>query len=338
MMQFIDFHCDTLMRLYDLKTRYHTSKNGGAEAGCSGQAKSPETMWKNAGQVDLERLIKSGYTAQFFACFLWFEGRPVLKSFYEDALAMTDILHEAAAEHADHFSFAGDYRDYLANKAAGKLSGFLTVEEGGILYDKIERLDTLYQRGVRLITLTWNCENCLGYPNIGFRDQDKGLKPFGLEALSHMEELGMIADVSHLSDGGFWDVVKYGKRPFIASHSNARSLLYHARNLTDEMIRAIADKGGVIGLNFGGEFLTKEGKSTAETLCLHARHILSVGGKDILAIGTDFDGVEEDLEIKDCGEMPRFRRELEKAGFTSSEIEGICFRNAEAFMERYWGK
>ena len=321
-MKFIDLHCDTLMRLYDLE-----NQPGGTS----------ETLWHNCGQIDLTRLCQSGYAAQFFACFLWFEGKPVKGSFYEDALAMADLLHTALLQHTDLAAFAGSYQDYLENQKNGRLSAFLTVEEGGILDGDLSRLDQLYEKGVRLITLTWNCENCLGYPNFQFQFQNNGLKAFGVEALRRMDELGIIADVSHLSDGGFWDVVRYGKRPFLASHSNARSVMYHARNLTDEMIKAIAEKGGVIGLNFGGDFLQENGKSTVEALVRHARHLLSVGGPEILAIGTDFDGVEDRLEISDCSKMPDFAQALEKNGFSVSEIEGICFRNAELFLKRYFG-
>src|SRR5699024_7042079 len=111
----------------------------------------------------------------------------------------------------------------------------------------LRRLHEFYDAGVRLITLTWNYENAAGYPNS--RDSSvmrKGLKPFGKVLIEEMNDLGMIIDVSHLSDGGFWDVARRSKKPFIASHSNARAVTSHPRNLTDEMIRAIAEKGGVI--------------------------------------------------------------------------------------------
>ena len=146
----------------------------------------------------------------------------------------------------------------------------------------------------------------------------------------------MIIDVSHLSDGGFEDVFSHSKRPFIASHSNAREILNHPRNLTDEMIRKIAEKGGVIGLNFGGEFLQKTGRSTVEAMLPHIRHIQNVGGYEVLVIGTDFDGVEEDMEIRGCQDMPYLIQALERHGLSASEIGGICYENAEKFLKRYW--
>lgn len=320
-MGIIDFHCDTLMRLYDLK-------NEGCKA---------EDLWQNFGHIDLKRLKEAGYFAQFFACFLWFEGKPVRESFYEDALAMADLLHEEIKKHPEDVAFAGNYQEYCRNRKEKKVSTFLTIEEGGILDGKIERLNELHKKGIRMITLTWNYENCLGYPNKDWTYQKQGLKSFGIEALSRMDELGIVADVSHLSDEGFEDVYRYGKRPFIATHSNARSICGHSRNLTDEMIRKLAEKGGVTGLNFGGEFLQNNGESTVEAMLRQMRHIMNIGGTEVLCLGTDFDGVEDLRDIQGCAQMNKLIEGMERTGFTSNEIEGICYRNAEKFMRNYWG-
>lgn len=319
-MNIIDFHCDTLMRMYDLQNAGETS----------------ETLWRNKGQIDIERLRAAGYSAQFFACYLWLEGKHVCANFFEDALAMSEILYAEEKKHPDEMKVVKNYKEYENAVQNHKLAAFLTVEEGGILEGKPERLKTLYDKGIRLITLTWNYENCLGYPNVGFKYQDKGLKQFGIETLEQMDELGIIADVSHLSDGGFYDIVKYGKRPFIASHSNARSICMHPRNLTDDMIRLLAEKGGVAGLNFSGEFLQENGRSTTEMMIQHIRHFQKIGGREIIAIGTDFDGIEDSHEITNCSEMSKLIRALETAEFSSSEIEDICYLNAERFLKRYW--
>lgn len=320
-MKYVDFHCDTLMKLFDLYKIGDNSQN----------------IWKNECQIDVERLVKSGYGAQFFACYLWWEDKPLLGSHYKDALKMTEIFREGLKGHEDKASYAGSYEDYCRNKSDGKVSCFLTVEEGGILENEIERLDVLYQHGIRLITLTWNYENCLGYPGCVPEFQSKGLKKFGIETLERMNELGIIADVSHLSDGGFEDVYRYSKRPFIASHSNARSICPHNRNLTDDMIRKLAEKGGLAGLNFCGDFLSPDGRSTTEAMVRHIRHMMNVGGHEIVGIGTDFDGVEDELEISGCQYIAKLPEAMDRAGFTTDEIEDVCYRNAEKFMERYWG-
>lgn len=318
-MRIIDFHCDTLMKMYDLhKVGDHS-----------------QSVWENECQIDVKRLCEAGYGAQFFACYLWWEDKPFRGSHYEDALEMTEIFRKGLEGHEREAVWAGSYEEYLKNKADGKVSCFLTVEEGGILEDHIERLDTLYEKGIRLITLTWNYENCLGYPGCVPEFRDKGLKPFGIETVERMQELGMIVDVSHLSDGGFEDVYAHAKRPFIASHSNARSVCAHNRNLTDEMIKKLAEKGGIAGLNFCGAFLSPDGRSTTDAMVRHIRHMMNVGGREVVGIGTDFDGVEDELEIKGCQYMEMLPQAMERAGFTIGEIEDVCYRNAEKFLERY---
>lgn len=319
-MKMIDFHCDTLKRLFDL---YRVGNHS-------------QTLWENEFQVDLKRLTDAGYNAQFFACFLHGQEQPMSGSHYEDALHMADLFCHELESHPTQVCFAGSWNEYLANRDSGKVSCFLTVEEGGILDERIERLEELYQKGVRLMTLTWNYENCLGYPNAIPEFQSNGLKPFGIETLERMDALGIIADVSHLSDGGFEDVYHYGKRPFIASHSNARSLCPHKRNLTDEMIRKLAAKGGLAGINFYGSFLQPNQQSTIDAILHHIRHLINLGGREIVGLGTDFDGVNTELEINGCQHMYKLPEAMERAGFTIGEIEDVCFRNAEKFLERFW--
>lgn len=132
----------------------------------------------------------------------------------------------------------------------------LTVEDGRMVNGSFDRLEQLAKTGVRAIALTWNFENCFGAPNS--RDpkiMSKGLSAFGKEAIEAMNELGILVDVSHLSDGGFYDVAKISKKPFVATHSDCRALAAHPRNLTDDMIRLLAQKGGVSGINFAPAFL-----------------------------------------------------------------------------------
>ena len=319
-MNYIDFHCDTLMKLFDLyKMGDHS-----------------QTIWENQCQIDVKRLVQSGYFAQFFACYLWWIDQPFCGSHYQDALKMTEIFLEGLHGHEEETAFAGSWKEFEKNKNDGKVSCFLTVEEGGILEGKLERLEELYQKGIRLITLTWNFENCIGYPSCNPQFKNKGLKKFGIEALERMDELGIIADVSHLSDAGFYDVWENIKRPFIASHSNCRSLCDHNRNLTDDMIRKLAQKGGIAGINFYGQFLGKDEKSTLENIVKQIRHMMDIGGREIVGIGTDFDGVDDELEINGCQYMYKLPMAMEKAGFTIGEIEDVCYCNAEKFLKRYW--
>jgi membrane dipeptidase len=181
------------------------------------------------------------------------------------------------------------------------------------------------------MTLLWNYENQLGYPNFQIEHKDKGLKEFGIQVVEEMNRLGMLIDVSHLSDGGFYDVAKYSKQPFVASHSNARECTMHLRNLTDDMIRVLAEKGGIMGLNFESFFLN-EGEptalSTVEDMIRHLKHIRNVGGIDVMAIGTDFDGTMHSSQIAHLGEMEKLTVALKKNRFSEEEIDKIYYKNA----------
>jgi membrane dipeptidase len=250
-----------------------------------------------------------------------------------NVLEMIDVYNRAMAENADIIGPVLKYEDIEKNRAAGKLSGMLTIEEGAVLKGNPYVVRSLYQLGVRMLTLTWNFENEIGYPNtiVKAKDYDPsrhyGLKPEGIEIVREMNRVGMIVDVSHLGDDGFWDVVKYCDGPFVASHSDARAVCNHTRNMTDDMIRALADKGGVMGLNFCGDFLNPNGKSRVEDMVRHAKHIIGVGGSDILGLGTDYDGIDGDLELDHCDKMPLLAQEMERQGFSTEQIEKIFHGN-----------
>lgn len=322
-MFYIDYHIDTLIRWLVDKSKGKVSNID---------------LWNNDYHVDFERLIKSNYAAQFFACFICLGEEPIYKvSHYDDALRAIEIFHEQINRHPEKVAFAGSYQEYIANKNSNKLSAFLTVEEGGIIDGKLERLDELYSKGVRAITLTWNYENCIGYPNRNYEFKDKGLKPFGIEAIEKMNDLGIIVDVSHLSDAGFYDVYKHSKRPFLATHSNSRAILDHSRNLTDEMVKMLANKGGMTGINFCGDFLQKVNVSRIDDMIAHIKHLINVGGLEVVGLGTDYDGIDGELEIKGAQDIHLLAEAMERNKFTSTEIEAVCYKNAESFFKRYWG-
>ena len=186
---------------------------------------------------------------------------------------------------------------------------------------------------MRLLTLSWNYPNEIGYPNCKKQYQIQGLTEFGQQVVHEMNELGMIIDVSHLSDQGFYDVANLSKKPFIASHSNARAILDHGRNLTDDMIRQLAEKGGIMGINFYGSFLNPSGESKVDDMVAHMKHIYNIGGIDVLAIGTDFDGIECSLEIANIGEIHKLMDALMKSGFTAAEIDKIFYKNSLRVMQ-----
>jgi membrane dipeptidase len=303
-MKIIDFHCDTVLGLMEQGSNVNLRENNLC--------------------VDIQKLQQGKSAAQFFALFVdMAEGNPLQK-----ALKMADRFSQELEQNSDAVKLAVNYQDYQANEAAGKISAFITIEEGGVFQGEIANLKKFYRLGVRLVTLTWNYPNELGFPNHEGKYSDNGLTPFGREVVAEMNRLGMIIDVSHLSDKGFYDVAELSLKPFVASHSNARSVKAHLRNLTDDMIRILADNGGITGINFSHNFLGGSDYSRIEDMVAHIKHIHKVGGIDVVALGTDFDGIDSVVEIRHIGEMDKLVQALYKESFTESEIEKICYKNA----------
>lgn len=312
----IDLHCDTLSLL---------EKSGGG-------------LDINGLCVDLEKLEKAGVTAQFFACFADM-SRFTCKSRTQEAFGYVCGLIEYGIKqfhkNSDRIALAESAQDYFKIKHEGKISAFLTVEEGGIIGEDINKIDFLYSKGVRLITLCWNHENSIGFPNSANpAEMDKGLKPFGFEVLEKMNETGIIVDVSHLSDGGFWDVLSKSRAPVAASHSNARAKCGHPRNLSDGMIKALAEKGGIAGVNFYPYFLNESGNASLEDISEHIMYMHKTGGEDFTAIGTDFDGFDgSPFGMENIGQTENLFSDLKKRGLTERQIEKISHLNAERLMK-----
>ena len=328
MMKVWDLHCDTLSEL-----RY--AENAGR----------PLSFAQNDLMVDLEKLKKGNYLLQCFACFvnLGRDRDNPLKACME----MIDIFYRLLAACPEDLFQVKDAADIRRLHESGKIGAMLTVEEGAVCMDDPRILRDLYRLGVRMMTLTWNHDNGLASPNVVPGDAvnvwpceavtDKGLTKRGYEFLEEMEALHMILDVSHLSDAGFWDVAGAAKRPFAASHSDARAVCGHVRNLTDEMIRGMGNRGCLIGLNYCASFLdpSMDREKVRSRICdmaVHARHLIDVGGEEILALGSDFDGIEGDLEITGPQDLPKLAEGLRAAGLSGRQIEKIFWRNAERFF------
>lgn len=327
-MKIYDMHCDTISRM----------KAEREQGGCAALA-------ENTFHLDIEKMKKGGYALQTFAIFLDKEQET---DCFIDAGRQLEIFKDELRKNQKHILQVFTFQDILDNEKTGKLSALLSLEEGAIFQNSPEDLQWFYNQGVRMATFTWNYENDLGYPNCmlnPFQDipwslgEERGLKKKGFEMLEEMERLHMIPDVSHLSDGGFWDIAKHAKRPFAASHSNARGAAPNAaRNLTDEMIRALAEKGGIMGLNYCVSFVRKNWKpgqpgAFLEELIRQIQYILNVGGGECLGLGSDFDGIEEAPEMGDAGGMQRLAEAMEGAGIYPSQIEKICYGNVKRFLK-----
>ena len=320
-MGYIDMHCDTLMKVWE-----------------SGDS----NLLTNPFSIDLHKLKAGGASAQFFAMFLlpedYLASLSASKKVDDETYlsSLRNILLHAIEIHSDKIDLALSNQDVQKNKADKKISAFLTIEDGRSVQGSLENIQRYHQMGVRLLTLLWNHENCFGFPNsFNQKEMKRGLKPFGIEAISYMQEIGMMVDVSHLSDGGFYDVAKYAAKPFLASHSNCRALSPHPRNLTDDMIKILSNAGGIAGLNFAPAFLNsdiKNRKSTIEDMVHHVTHLLNVGGEECLALGTDFDGISGDFEVKDASFLPSLFEKLKKSGLTERQMDKFLFKNAERII------
>ncbi|GFI41185.1 dipeptidase [Thomasclavelia cocleata] len=314
-MKVVDMHCDTILRLYD---------EGG-------------DLLENEFNIDLRKMVKGDYLLQNFAMFvnLGEKDDPLTK-----AQRLIDLYYQEIEKNKDLIKPIFSYQDIEDNQRDGLMSAMLTLEEGAVINNDLAILRNYYRLGVRMITLTWNYPNGIGYPNListkEYKDlyhintQD-GLTDFGIEYVREMERLGIIIDVSHLGDAGFYDVLKYTIKPFVASHSNARSVCGVARNMSDDMIKLLAKRNGVMGINFCGDFLkaSKTGgvRSCVEDMVKHILYIRDLVGIDYVGLGSDFDGISQDLELKDASMMPMLKDALFEAGLKEEEIEKVFYKN-----------
>ncbi len=212
---------------------------------------------KDRGETDLPRLLESGVTAQFLAAYVdarYAQMRP--DGSWDRAEAEIDTIHAFVRRHPDRLIAATTSRDVLRAKREGKVAVFIGVEGGHAIENSLARLDTLYAQGARYLTLTWNNGNDWAGSSIGVNGtRTGGLTDFGKDVVREMNRLGMLIDVSHVSDSTFYDVLATSKDPIIASHSSARALGGHARDLSDDMLRAVARNDGVVDVNFFAAFL-----------------------------------------------------------------------------------
>ena len=316
-MRIVDMHCDTLIE---------------------GWRRPDKSFYDGDFSINLKLLKENESLCQFFAMYL---SRNEMKTMdpYDILKGIYGYYTQKMEEHKDIIRPVYSVEEILKNREEGILSSFLTVEDGVFVDGKIERIQEIYDMGVRLLTILWGYENSMGYP---CHDDPAihmmGLKPFGIEVVEEMNRLGMIIDVSHLSEGGFYDVAKYSKQPFMATHSCARALANHKRNLTDDQLRTLAEKGGVAGINFECSFL-KEGSShaTYDQIIQHLLHMKNVAGIETIGFGSDFDGIDDNGELVNFGGFSTLLQKMEKH-FTYDEMDKITHLNALRVMKDVLGK
>ncbi len=307
-----DLHCDTALRILN---------------------KNPdklESLRNNKLHIDLERAKTLPGYAQCFACFTTTKqssGDMAAIGLFEKEMAT--ILRETE-ENEDLIRLAYSAKDVEMNLENGLMSAILTIEgPAGIDFNPYI-LEDLYKIGYRITTLSWNEKN----PLTGSCVTGGGLTEAGREYVKEAQRVGMVVDVSHISDEGFWDIIEITQKPVIASHSNSRALCNVPRNLTDDMYRAICKTGGTVGINLYNDFLGEN--PTVDTVCDHIFHFLQVAGSDNhLSLGSDFDGMERlPAGITGIQDYPKLAERLLERGLDEETVYKVFWKNAIEVIER----
>ena len=288
-MEIFDAHCDTISELL-------------------GRGKN---LSENNLHIDMKRLSEYSSYTQVFAAFVAPEyadcamerTKAIINKFYYEAVK-------------NKIAVCKSYTDW--ENAKENVKAFLSLE-GGDAIQSVSDVSELYGMGIRMIALTWNYKNKIACGVM--EKEDSGLSEFGAEVIRQMNRLGIIIDVSHLSEKSFWDVLKISKKPVCASHSNLKSVKNHLRNLTDEQFIKIKETGGVAGINFYPPFF---GDDIKDIVC-HVGRFLSLGGEDNIGIGTDFDGVD----CLPCGILgvQDMEKVIKMLPYSTEIREKIAFRN-----------
>ena len=309
----IDLHCDTLM---------------------AGWQNPDWRLRESDGHINLMKLQEGDSLCQMFAIWISRDAMDEGVSPYDYYRAIVDVYNREMDANTDLILKARSWQEILDNKAAGKMSGMLTIEDGVCFEGKIERVEEAYRDGVRMVGLLHNYENEIGHTTSDDKAENlRGLKPFGFEVVEEMNRLGMIIDVSHSSEGVFYDVAKHSKHPFIASHSCARALGSHKRNLDDAQLKMLGEKGGLVGLNFCNDFLSDHEIPFNYDLAIkHCKHIANKAGIEAVGLGSDFDGIFTTGEIVDFRNMDVLLERLNTA-FTMDEVDMIANGNILRIMK-----
>lgn len=328
----IDLHCDTPMLFRD----------GSYDIGV-----------RNAvGEVDIPRMREGGVTGLFFSVYTSATRNTELQA-VQEALEIIDSVRAAVQRYPDDVVLATSAAEIEAARAAGRIAILIGIEGGHMINSSLGVLRTLYELGGRYLTLTHSKDT--PWAGSSGSDSNAGLSEFGREVVAEMNQLGMMVDVSHVSDQTFWDVIDTSSAPVIASHSSARALASSARNMTDEMIRATADKGGVVHVNYYNAFLddayverrsawraansgnaeTKAllkaiGRTSLDTLLDHFEHVIKVGGVESAGLGSDFDGVDGELPegVEDISMLQNIVAGLTGRGYGSADLDKILGENS----------
>lgn len=313
-MALFDLHCDTLTRNLYPPFQAETETLDNPHFHLALGKVPPGTKWVQCFAIFVPDQVRGQEAAAFF-----------------DRYAAS--FHQQAERHGDRVAACGTAADVTAALDAGKCAAILTVEGGAALAGRLERVETLRRAGVRMMTLTWNGPNELASGH----DTPNGFTAFGREAVAEMERQGVVADVSHLNDRGFEELLSFARKPFAASHSNARAVCGHRRNLPDEFIREMVRREGLIGLNYARSFLSEDGRGSLDDLYRHVCHFLELGAERCLALGSDYDGTDIHSDLDSVEKSLRICGYLTAHGIPAQTAEDISFGNAWRFFQKAMG-
>ncbi|OGD58916.1 hypothetical protein A3K78_06105 [Candidatus Bathyarchaeota archaeon RBG_13_52_12] len=292
-------------------------------------------MWKDRGKVgfgkrsklghvDFPRLKEGGVDLQVFA--ISSERDPTPAYSLRTAMEMIEAFYTECEKYPQLVQPVASYNEIIESNEDGKIAAMLSIEGADVLEGRLSMLRVYHRLGVRMVGLVHSLRNLLA-DGVADNRTKGGLSVFGTEVVEELNRLGMVVDVSHLSDAGFWDVIEYSKDPVVASHSNARSVCPHPRNMTDEMICALAERGGVMGMNFAPDFVDKK-KPSVETLIDHVDYIVDLVGPGHVGLGSDFDGIPSTPRgLEDASKMPAITEELVRREYSEEYIRLILGGN-----------
>ncbi|MHB2263970.1 dipeptidase [Aliihoeflea sp. PC F10.4] len=345
-----DGHNDTLLRLHMSKSADPVGDFLNGRAG---------------GHIDLPRADEGGLRAGLFAIFIPSPGKPAdvdeimsrpsydaplpercaQESALGQTLAMAALLFRIEAASSGRVKVCRTAAEIAATADAANLAAVLHIEGAEAIDADFNALDVLYQAGLRSLGPVWSRTNIFGH-GVPFRfpatpDTGPGLTDLGRELVRRCNALGIAFDLSHITQKGFWDTAELSNAPLIASHSNAHAVTPHARNLTDEQLRAIGQTKGIAGLNYATAFLRPDGQMRADTpfemMLRHIDHMVETAGIDSVGLGSDFDGAMVPRELGNAAGLPRLVDAMRAHGYAAEEVDKICFGNWLRVLGQTWG-
>lgn len=317
-MKVIDAHCDVLWRMWQRKYKKDETL---------GRPFYNDADWL---QVTANKLKKGGIGLQ--ACAIYIDEDVAHKRPFEVALEMIDLFYQEVV--SDDTILIRNRADVLEWNQGNKLGLLLTLEGAEAVQADLVKLENFHRLGVRWVGLTHNPANAVA-DGVG-EERGAGLTNFGKKFVAELNRLQMGIDVSHLAEKGFWEVIELSSQPIFATHSNSKAVFPHRRNLTDDQIKAIINKDGMIGLTYVPYFTSGNRPVMVKDLLHHVDHILSLGGEKHLGLGSDFDGISDTIQgLSNSGDTYNLINQLLK--HYSEEIVGrIAGENWYNLMLRLW--